>query len=94
MGWKDAKIGDGEYYELHAAEHRVETDPKAVTWRHDQLVLAGYTSDEAYAIATNADVDLHEAIAIVKRGCAPATACRIFGVTVDYDRDPGVLLAA
>lgn len=93
MGWKDCKIGDGEEYELREADHRVETDPKAVQWRFDQLVRAGYTSDEAHALASNADIDLHEAVRLVTRGCATDVACRIFGVRVEYDRTVALLAA-
>lgn len=93
MGWKDAQIGDGDEYELHQADHRVETCPKAVGWRFDQLVLAGYTVSEAHAVSGNADVDLHEACRLVKDGCPSFTACRILGVDVN-ERDPVELLAA
>jgi hypothetical protein len=51
--------------------------PSVVRWRFDRLVEAGYERDAASDLAERVDVDLHEAVRLVRRGCPPATAVRI-----------------
>jgi hypothetical protein len=46
-------------------------------WRFMDLLRAGYLSDDALVLATHADVDLHTAVDLVRRGCPPDTAKRI-----------------
>lgn len=46
-------------------------------WRLDCLIRGGYDVETAVAIATEPGVDLHAALALVARGCPPATALRI-----------------
>ena len=46
-------------------------------WRAEALERAGYASDEARELAARLDVDLHEAIDLVERGCSPELAARI-----------------
>lgn len=46
-------------------------------WRFDELVRAGYEEEEATEIAFHLDVDLHDATALVRRGCPSALAARI-----------------
>lgn len=46
-------------------------------WRLKQLIDAGYDVDDAVALATRDDVDLHDACELIGRGCAPQTAARI-----------------
>lgn len=46
-------------------------------WRRERLVEAGYDARDAAALAQRVDVDLHLAVALVRRGCPPATAVRI-----------------
>lgn len=50
---------------------------KVTRWRHECLVEAGYDGSAAAVLADRIDIDLHVAIALVRRGCAPATAVRI-----------------
>jgi hypothetical protein len=40
---------------------------------------AGFPGDDAVALAARSDVDLHEAIELVQRGCPPELAVRILG---------------
>lgn len=47
------------------------------SWRRDQLVRAGYSSEDAERIASRYDVDLHVAVALVERGCDSELALRI-----------------
>lgn len=57
-------------------EKPVETD-RVRRWRLDQLVRAGYAPRDAAVLSARLDIDLHEAVALVKRGCTPETALRI-----------------
>jgi rRNA processing protein Krr1/Pno1 len=50
---------------------------KVLGWRIEQLIAAGFDSDAAFVLALDRNVDLHEAIKLVGRGCPPATALRI-----------------
>ena len=46
-------------------------------WRFSQLVGAGFDVDDAVVVAARVDVDLHDATALVVRGCPSRTAVRI-----------------
>jgi hypothetical protein len=46
-------------------------------WRFDALCRSGYESDAAVLLAANVDVDLHDAVDLVQRGCPPELAARI-----------------
>jgi hypothetical protein len=50
---------------------------KILSWRFDRLVDAGYEPDTASFIAGRVEIDLHEAVGLVLKGCPPATAVRI-----------------
>jgi hypothetical protein len=50
---------------------------RIVRWRSEELERAGYSSDGAAALAARLDIDLHEAIDIVKSGCPAEIALRI-----------------
>ena len=60
-----------------AAEHGPDPAAKVLGWRIEQLLGAGFDSDSAFVLALDRNVDLHEAIELVARGCPPATALRI-----------------
>ena len=47
------------------------------SWRVQELERAGYTADQASALAARHDVDLHFAVDLVRRGCPPEIALRI-----------------
>lgn len=52
--------------------------PRTVrSWRFDELMEAGYPQEEAYLLAKRFDVDLHEAIDLLRAGCPVETAIRI-----------------
>ncbi len=56
----------------------VETELERVErWRTSELMRVGFPGDDAVALAARTDVDLHEAIEIVKRGCPLDLAIRI-----------------
>jgi len=43
------------------------------------LMRVGFAGDDAVALAARLDVDLHEAIELIQRGCPPELAARILG---------------
>ncbi len=49
---------------------------KVESWRLHILIEAGYTVPLAERIA-GSDVDLHEAVELLRSGCAPAVAAEI-----------------
>jgi hypothetical protein len=64
-----------------AATHEIiETELDRVErWRTAELMRVGFPGDDAVALAARTDVDLHEAIELVQRGCPPELAVRILG---------------
>lgn len=57
-------------------EHCTELE-RVDDWRLKQLLDAGFPLVVASAIAVRPDIDLHQAIELVDRGCQPETAARI-----------------
>ncbi len=65
---------------MPAAHDIAESELERVErWRASELMRAGYPADDAVALAARFDVDLHEAITLVERGCPPQLAVRILG---------------
>jgi hypothetical protein len=65
---------------MPAAHEILETEVERVeAWRAAELVRAGFAGDDAITLAARPDVDLHEAIALIERGCPPELAVRILG---------------
>jgi hypothetical protein len=63
-----------------AAHDIIETELDRVErWRTAELMRVGFPGDDAVALAARTDVDLHEAIELVQRGCPPELAVRILG---------------
>jgi len=58
------------------AEPQMTERSKVESWRLHVLVEAGYDLAFAERIAAS-EADLHLAVALVKQGCAPATATEI-----------------
>ncbi len=50
---------------------------RIVRWRSEELERAGYSSDGSVALAARLDIDLHDAIDLVKSGCPAEIALRI-----------------
>jgi len=64
----------------NAAYDIVETETERVErWRTSELMRVGFAGDDAVALAARFDVDLHQAIELVERGCPPELAVRILG---------------
>jgi hypothetical protein len=63
-----------------AAHEIIETETERVErWRTAELMRVGFAGDDAVALAARAEVDLHQAIELVQRGCPPELAVRILG---------------
>jgi hypothetical protein len=46
-------------------------------WRHQELERAGYDAESAIVLAASHDVDLHDAVELLKRGCTVDLALQI-----------------
>jgi len=46
-------------------------------WRHEELERAGYDAESALVLAASHDVDLHDAVRLLKRGCTVDLALQI-----------------
>ncbi|MBA2641328.1 MAG: hypothetical protein H0U82_00180 [Actinobacteria bacterium] len=53
-----------------------ETD-RIEHWRHQALERAGYDPESALVLAASHDVDLHEAVNLLERGCSVDLALQI-----------------
>jgi hypothetical protein len=63
-----------------AAHEIVETETERVErWRTAELMRVGFPGDDAVALAARSEIDLHEAIELVQRGCPTELAVRILG---------------
>ena len=62
---------------VHVEERTLSGEDVVARWRFDELVRAGYEITDATELALRADIDLHWAIELVRRGCPSATARRI-----------------
>ena len=61
--------------ELHVLE---DTEKQQIElWRTEELERAGYSHRAAGRLAARQDVDLHLAIRLLERGCAPELALKI-----------------
>ncbi len=60
------------------APSRAEHERESVTsWRVERLLAAGYDAEAAIVLALDRDVDLHHAVSLLERGCAPDIALQI-----------------
>jgi len=55
---------------------RVGEEERVLAWRESELIRAGFKPNDAFELAIRADVDLHLAVDLLKRGCSPPTALR------------------
>ena len=58
-------------------QEREAAQEEIVSWRLEQLKLAGYGRAEAEILARRVDIDLHEATDLVRNGCPPELAVAI-----------------
>ena len=64
-------MATAEIAQRETEEQRIER------WRAEVLERAGYGREGAEQLARRTDVDLHQAVEIVERGCPPALALEI-----------------
>jgi hypothetical protein len=61
--------------ELHVLE---DTELERIeVWRTEELERAGYSRRAAGRLAARHDVDLHQAVQLLQRGCQPDLALKI-----------------
>lgn len=46
-------------------------------WRHEALERAGYDPEAAIVLAASHDIDLHDAVGLLERGCTVELALQI-----------------
>jgi hypothetical protein len=63
--------------EPEAAETVSERGDAVYDWRRDVLERAGYDYHGARMIARRREIDLHEAVSLLKNGCPESVALRI-----------------
>jgi hypothetical protein len=56
---------------------QIDEAAEVLAWRFDALCRTGFDLDAAAVLAANVEVDLHQAIELVRRGCSPELASRI-----------------
>ncbi len=56
--------------------HVTEID-RIERWRHEELERAGYDPESALVLSASHDVDLHDAVNLLKRGCTVDLALQI-----------------
>jgi len=56
---------------------RIGEDELVHDWRFKQLAAAGYPPSAVAKLIDRRDIDLHVAIALLRRDCDPETALRI-----------------
>jgi hypothetical protein len=62
---------------VEQAEYIESEVERVERWRAQELERAGFEPDAAFELAMRSDVDLHAAVALVKRGCTPELALKI-----------------
>lgn len=50
---------------------------EVLRWRFEVLVRAGFDLEQAAVVAAHVEIDLHEAVELLDRGCTPEIALRI-----------------
>lgn len=69
---KGGGMSAAELQVLHASEmDRIEQ------WRHEALERAGYDPEAAIVLAASHDIDLHDAVGLLERGCSVELALQI-----------------
>lgn len=58
-------------------EEAMNEQLRVYCWRHEELIRAGYPLIAATRIAARDDIDLHQAVALLIRGCSVDEALRI-----------------
>jgi len=62
---------------VEAEVHEETESDRIERWRCEALVKAGYERKAAAKLAASREVDLHQAIDLLERGCEPKLAVKI-----------------
>ena len=63
---------------MSTADLQIETETERIErWRYEALLRGGYEPSAARRIAERHDVDLHNAVELLERGCSPELAVAI-----------------
>jgi len=57
--------------------HYVSERDRIEQWRHEALERAGYDPEASIVLAASHDIDLHEAVSLLERGCTVELALQI-----------------
>ena len=57
--------------------HVPDETERVICWRASELIRAGFATPAAVELAECPEVDLHAALELVERGCAPELARKI-----------------
>jgi hypothetical protein len=71
---------DRQLVDTHTSTREADVQPDAALvfdWRFTELCRAGFTSDQAWRLASEPNVDIRAAERLLVEGCPPATAQRI-----------------
>ena len=73
------RISERDTTEMPTADTTLQVTEQEIVerWRAQELERAGFPEDMANELAMRADVDLHAAIDLIRRGCAPELAAQI-----------------
>jgi len=58
-------------------EQLQESDVEILDWRFEQLLRVGYERRQARVLSLRLEVDLHQAVDLVRHGCPPELAVQI-----------------
>jgi hypothetical protein len=67
--------------------NRHDSSAAVVEWRRERLLEAGIAEDMAANLAWDCDIDLHDLLGLIERGCPPDLAARILA-PLDNRRRP------
>jgi hypothetical protein len=73
----NAKGGGMSAAELELGLVHVSERDRIEQWRHEALERAGYDPEAAIVLAASHDVDLHDAVGLLQRGCTVELALQI-----------------
>ena len=62
---------------MATAEKVERRESEVLRWRFEELRRAGFPTEDALAVASNGQVDLHLATRLLRDGCPHETALRI-----------------
>jgi hypothetical protein len=63
--------------QAHLDRQHAPQEAEIRDWRFEQLQQAGYEPHQARLLSRRVEVDLHQAIDLVRRGCSPELAVLI-----------------